>query len=124
MDRIILNVGGTRYETTLTTVRNIGPYFVNLCAPESPFRQQDGNEYFVDRDPDLFKYVLAYARTKRLDRIVHDVQGLLIEAEYFGFDDLITYVKKRSNTKIRNKRLCSALDRLVDVIPEIVRRNT
>jgi hypothetical protein len=83
-DDIILNVGGTIYETTLATLRNIGGrFFIEL---ENPFyKQSNGEIFFIDRDPALFAYILAYARTHRLNKIIEDVEGLLVEAEYYGY---------------------------------------
>lgn len=103
-DRIVLNVGGVRYETSIGTLRNIGSYFVNLCDPHSQFyRQPVDGAYFVDRDPEIFKYVLNFARSKHIPPEV-DYCGLLAEAEFFSYEDLIDYLSTHKDdhmTKIQ-----------------------
>lgn len=94
MDKIILNVGGKHYETTTTTLCSISDYFRNLCGPDSQYGKPSDGVYFIDRDPDLFRYVLMFARTSRLPPIVEDLEGLLVEAEYFDYERLVEYLKK------------------------------
>ena len=93
MAHIILNVGGRRFETSLTTLKTISTYFVNLCDPSSSFyvEPKDGI-FFIDREPNQFEHILTFARTNRLPPIVEDVEGLLVEAEYFDYEKLIRYL--------------------------------
>ncbi|KAG9304823.1 hypothetical protein G9A89_016853 [Geosiphon pyriformis] len=67
-ERIVLNVGGTKYETyrsTLTAYPHtfLGTMFQDrnraLCHP-------DGNEYFIDRDGQVFRYILQFYRTGKI----------------------------------------------------------
>lgn len=57
MSRVILNVGGTRFETTYSTLEK-SIYFKSLFKYET----DDLKEIFLDRDPGIFKHVLRYLR--------------------------------------------------------------
>ncbi|RIA91422.1 hypothetical protein C1645_767613 [Glomus cerebriforme] len=68
-DRIILNVGGIKYETfrsTLTAYPDtlLGTMFSN--RNKDMMHPTNGNEYFFDRDGYLFRYVLQYYRTGKV----------------------------------------------------------
>ncbi|CAG8591903.1 1487_t:CDS:2 [Ambispora leptoticha] len=71
LERIVLNVGGTKYETyrsTLTAYPEtlLGTMFQDrnkeLLHPNGP----NGNEYFIDRDGYAFRYILQYYRTGKI----------------------------------------------------------
>ena len=64
-DRIILNVGGRRFETYRETLQRrpntrLGQMFAMLSQPRS------AEEYFFDRNPRCFAAILDWYRTKRL----------------------------------------------------------
>jgi len=60
--KVTLNVGGTRFETLLDTCTKhgkntmLGAMFLSLNAKMKP-------EYFIDRDPELFRAILQWYRT-------------------------------------------------------------
>ncbi|XP_061185296.1 potassium voltage-gated channel protein Shaw-like [Saccostrea echinata] len=65
-ERVVFNVGGTRFETYRSTLHS---------QPNSPladdtflkrYYNEDRKEYFFDRDPDVFKAILNYLRTGEL----------------------------------------------------------
>ncbi|XP_039617842.1 potassium voltage-gated channel subfamily C member 2 isoform X2 [Polypterus senegalus] len=102
-ERIILNVGGTRHETYRNTLKTLpGTRLALLAAdPDSDFgvdQQQQvsgyieynpkNNEYFFDRHPGVFAYVLNYYRTGKL-HCPADVCGPLFEEElaFWGIDE-------------------------------------
>lgn len=95
---IRLNVGGTEFVTTRTT----------LCLPESLFDKmfnrnmqpgiQINDAYFLDRDPGLFIHILNYLRN--LERWICPsdaslLSGLVNEAEYFLLDGLLAKIRRR-----------------------------
>lgn len=53
-------------------------------------KPNDKGEYFFDRDPTHFRYILNYLRTSKiiLPESKRELQELLLEAEYFSVDDL------------------------------------
>ncbi|RIA90695.1 BTB/POZ protein, partial [Glomus cerebriforme] len=66
---IILNVGGIKYETrrsTLTAYPDtfLGTMFANRNL--SLLHPKNENEYFIDRDGNLFRYVMQYYRTGKI----------------------------------------------------------
>ena len=57
-----LNVGGREYVTSLSTLRRIeGSMLATMFASGIPSTTTDG-AYFLDRDGDLFGFVLSYLR--------------------------------------------------------------
>ncbi|KAM9328133.1 voltage-gated potassium channel KCNC2 isoform 2-T2 [Pholidichthys leucotaenia] len=103
-ERIVLNVGGTRHETYRTTLRTLpGTRLAVLASSASDadsvleklqqvpgFIEYDArtNEYFFDRHPGVFAYVLNYYRTGKL-HCPADVCGPLFEEElsFWGIDE-------------------------------------
>ncbi|KPP65485.1 hypothetical protein Z043_116097 [Scleropages formosus] len=102
-ERIVLNVGGTRHETYRTTLRTLPGTRLALLARETDtesvleqLQQVPGfieynprsNEYFFDRHPGVFAYVLNYYRTGKL-HCPADVCGPLFEEElsFWGIDE-------------------------------------
>jgi len=60
--RITLNVGGTRFETLVDTLTKHGRTTM-LGAMFLAFDNGVKDEYFIDRDPELFRYILNWYRT-------------------------------------------------------------
>jgi hypothetical protein len=61
--RLIINVGGTNFETFKSTLIK-SPYFKAMLSGH--FRD-DKEDIFIDRDPELFKHVLRYLRDPTYD---------------------------------------------------------
>ncbi|XP_061571177.1 LOW QUALITY PROTEIN: potassium voltage-gated channel subfamily C member 2-like [Cololabis saira] len=102
-ERIILNVGGTRHETYKSTLKTLPGTRLALLASDldidSVLEQLQQvpsfieynvrtNEYFFDRHPGVFAYVLNYYRTGKL-HCPADVCGPLFEEElcFWGIDE-------------------------------------
>ncbi|OCT87455.1 potassium voltage-gated channel subfamily C member 2 isoform X3 [Xenopus laevis] len=101
-ERIILNVGGTRHETYRSTLKTVPGTRLALLACDSQSDQgleqvpvlgsfnvpSRGNEFFFDRHPGVFAYVLNYYRTGKL-HCPADVCGPLFEEElaFWGIDE-------------------------------------
>ena len=78
---ITLNVGGKKFCTTRRTLQNVeGSFLARLTDAQSPFRKgvsvqydadsgMEAKEYFIDRDGNLFSYVLNYLRDGHLHAI-------------------------------------------------------
>ena len=113
-DRITINAGGRRFETSTTTLMGSGAgYFEALLgetgqklrgrkrarAPEVTGAVDDDNapgtprEMFIDRDPDVFADVLRYMRANRLPAAAaadaHRLEDLRTEAEFLCYDALV-----------------------------------
>jgi hypothetical protein len=112
-DRLTVNAGGRRFETSTTTLISCGAgYFDALLgetgqklrgrkrarAPEVTGAVDDDDapgaprEIFVDRSPDLFEDVLQFARANRLSAATRKdderLEDLKTEAEFFCCDRL------------------------------------
>lgn len=57
--RLIINVGGTRFETTLATIASKPDTMVEMLLKH----HVSGEELFIDRNPRLFEWVLYWYRT-------------------------------------------------------------
>ena len=65
--KIVINVGGVRHETYRSTLRTLpGTRLAGLTEPEAAARfdyDPGADEFFFDRHPGVFAYVLNYYRT-------------------------------------------------------------
>ncbi|XP_007901959.2 potassium voltage-gated channel subfamily C member 2 isoform X2 [Callorhinchus milii] len=94
-DRIVLNVGGTRHETYKLTLKTLPGTRLALLAESDGQSLADyddpdpgSRQYFFDRHPGVFAYVLNYYRTGKL-HCPADVCGPLFEEElaFWGIDE-------------------------------------
>lgn len=106
---IKLNVGGRTFHTSAQTLTWVPhTFFTALLSNNLPSEKDDNGAYFIDRDPDLFKIILKYLRTRkftyfesrnfseRLNR--KEILEVLHEAEFYGIIPLIEklYVLKNN----------------------------
>nr|XP_015823222.2 potassium voltage-gated channel subfamily C member 4 isoform X1 [Nothobranchius furzeri] len=94
-DKIIINVGGTRHETYKSTLRTLpGTRLAWLVESDSQgscdsdAEPPSCTEFFFDRHPGIFAYVLNYYRTGKL-HCPADACGPLFEEElaFWGIDE-------------------------------------
>lgn len=99
MDQIItLNVGGTLYTTTTSTLSaDNGSMLAKLVDPNiglahaaPALRDKDGN-LFIDRSGKLFDTVLNYLRNMECPApdTIHGCNELLLEAKFYNLDGLV-----------------------------------
>ncbi|UXI22609.1 TATA box-binding protein-associated factor RNA polymerase I subunit A-like [Sarcoptes scabiei] len=86
-NRIILNVGGIRFETYKTTLRKIPATRLSKLTDALANYDPVLNEYFFDRHPGVFAQILNYYRTGKL-HYPTNVCGPLFEEEleFWGLD--------------------------------------
>lgn len=92
-DKIIINVGGKRHETFLSTLQTIPDTRLAWLA-ENEFKCSDRNnqnktrEVFFDRHPEIFGLILNYYRTGKL-HAPRDMCGPLFEEEliFWGIEE-------------------------------------
>ena len=93
-DRIVVDVGGTRFATSASTLTSASDYFERLLSPR--WCAEPPEELFLDRDPEPFKILLTYMRTGLLE-LSKDNQSLarrvMVEAEFLGMQGFIDSVK-------------------------------
>ena len=91
-NRVLINVGGVRYETYKSTLKNLPDtrlsWLTETTAQNADFDTTTG-EYFFDRHPGVFNMVLNYYRTGKLHAPT-DVCGPLFEEElaFWGIDEM------------------------------------
>jgi potassium voltage-gated channel Shaw-related subfamily C member 1 len=85
--KIILNVGGTRFETCRSTLKKIPATRLSRLTEALANYDKILNEYFFDRHPGVFSQILNYYRTGKL-HYPDNVCGSLFEAEldFWGLD--------------------------------------
>jgi len=103
-----LNVGGTVFMTTKTTLsRDPKSFLCRICqsndAGESSGLGSEKDEtgaYLIDRDPKYFGPVLNFLRHGKLvmDKNIVE-EGVLEEAEFYNITDLIKLLKERIHSR-------------------------
>ncbi|CAG8610918.1 10487_t:CDS:2 [Acaulospora colombiana] len=88
-ERIILNIGGVKYETYRSTLTAYPETLLGTMFHERNnllLRPMNNNEFFFDRDPQVFRYIIQYYRTGKLvfpnDSAISR-QELLNEMDFF-----------------------------------------
>lgn len=102
-----LNVGGTFYTSTMTTLSKIpGSHLCRIMTGELPCPRDEKGSYFIDRDGQIFRYVLNYLRSDRLTIPFgfRDLKLLKDEADYYGLPDLAKQVDLAITSRRRNRR--------------------
>ncbi|XP_074640318.1 uncharacterized protein LOC141898366 [Tubulanus polymorphus] len=85
---VVFNIGGKRFETYESTLKKIaGSKLSQLRETDEEYRRELG-EYFFDRNPKLFGFVLDYHRSGQL-HIPASTCGPLVRAEldFWGIND-------------------------------------
>ena len=92
-----LNVGGREYITSTSTLQKVGDSMLARMIQSSiPSATQNG-AYFIDRDPDLFAYILEYLRdgAVELPSSSEPLRRLEREASFFMLPGLESLVRSR-----------------------------
>lgn len=98
--RVVINCGGTKFTTTKMTVERCA--YLAGQLDWSRWEDDPTNEYFLDRDPALFEQLLRLMRQMPLVAGLlprNDPSlfaALLAEADFLGFDALLTHVKAKT----------------------------
>lgn len=115
VNRVILNIGGTRFEAYVHTLKKIPATRLSRLSEQSPNFDPILNEYFFDRHPGVFPQILNYYRTGKL-HYPANVCGPLFEEEleFWGLDSnqvepccWMMYTKHRTT-----EETLAALDRI------------
>eukprot|EP01083_Nonionella_stella_P043676 117872_1 len=89
-----LNVGGTYFTTTSNTIEKEGYFPINLIDTGIGNNNYD---YFIDRDPTYFRFVLNYLRNGTnvvLPDKTWELRQLNVEAEYYQLSTLGGLIQK------------------------------
>lgn len=85
---IELNVGGTKFTTSLTTLLRYKSMLATMFSGRHDAAKDENGRYFIDRDPILFRYILDFMRSDILPP-TNLFLKVYEEAIYLSFDALI-----------------------------------
>jgi len=89
---ISLNVGGIFFVTSRETLQNTNSGFFHSLVTNSPSEQTD---FFIDRDPQTFRYILNYLRgVRHLPSDVDTLKDLLQESEFYLLPALSSSIRQ------------------------------
>jgi hypothetical protein len=97
-DRVKLNVGGTIFHTTRSTLAAGSCYFESRFSTDW-VQEEPEAELFLDRDPDVFRVLLSCMRSRHVVLPEHDqalATRVLLDAEFYGLDWLLAEVKLKA----------------------------
>eukprot|EP01117_Protostelium_nocturnum_P010062 TRINITY_DN3589_c0_g1_i1.p1 TRINITY_DN3589_c0_g1~~TRINITY_DN3589_c0_g1_i1.p1 ORF type:complete len:437 (+),score=161.15 TRINITY_DN3589_c0_g1_i1:130-1440(+) len=114
---IVLNVGGTLFNTTKSTLTMIpNSFFCKMLESDDFVGRDSEGSYFIDQSPQYFSAILSYLR---LGRVILDnkrnPEGILSLAKYFELWDLVEQLqvivdgKKREDHHLNRKEICQRL---------------
>jgi hypothetical protein len=96
---VMLNVGGVLYTTTRSTLlRPKNSLFTGLLSGKLGSLKDDQNRLFIDRNGEVFKWVLEWMRSssKALTLLSEkELEMLRIEADFYCLDILVIDIKSR-----------------------------
>lgn len=70
--KVVINVGGRKFVTYKNTLKRFPHTLLGCDELVSRYYDVDKGEYFIDRDPHLFRYILNYYRCGKLHRSLED----------------------------------------------------
>ena len=94
--KVVLDVGGTKFVSSQTTLESASDYFRALLAR---WDESAEGPIFIDADADAFQVLLSYMRTGTLMLPEQDealCARALLHAEYLGMEALLREVKSRA----------------------------
>ncbi|XP_052781095.1 potassium voltage-gated channel protein Shal-like isoform X3 [Mya arenaria] len=108
-DKLCINVSGRRFETWQNTLDKYPDTLLGSNEKDF-FYDEKFNEYFFDRDPDIFRHILNYYRTGKLHYPKHEcISSYDEELAFFGImPDLIgdcCYEDYRDRKRENSERL-------------------
>ena len=88
-DRVVLDVGGRKFVTSVVTLESNSTYFHSLF---SRHWVEHNDDCFVDQNSDAFAVILDYMREHFIDIEAINTK-VLLQIEYLGVESLLTAVK-------------------------------
>merc|ERR1712176_1412410 len=111
-NRIIINVGGSMYETTLNTLSTDQNSMLSaMFSGRFKIERDENGSIFIDRDPTHFRHVLNFLRDG-IDYLKHGgllqqsdvvLMELLQEAKYYSIRPLVDYIQLQQTRKNKKK---------------------
>ncbi|XP_045159630.1 potassium voltage-gated channel protein Shaw-like [Mercenaria mercenaria] len=115
-DRIVLNVGGVRHETHLTTLRKIEHTRLSRLAEQHEFSDSQKEVYFFDRHPAVFNSIIDFYRSGEL-HVPLEVCGAVVKRELDYWQITENHIKsccwRNYRSYIENKRILDSFNRSI-----------
>jgi hypothetical protein len=117
-ERVKLNVGGRHFQTTMETLTKHSEetitYFKALLSRQWQLEKDPKDEsIFIDRDGDLFEYILQYLRSGNIPIDLDDNllrRDLIVEAQFYKLDTLVNLLNSPSTKKEGIPQVTSSSD--------------
>ena len=93
---IVLNVGGSKYATSVSTLQNHKNTFFGGLIFSLDQTSNTEKEIFIDRDGTHFKYILNWLRGSKVlphDKLV--IEELIVETDFYCLTDMKTDLTQR-----------------------------
>lgn len=93
-----LNVGGTKYITTKSTLRKYPQSMLGtMFMGNVPLSTDKDGYYFIDRCGHIFEYILQFIRCGKLvlPEDFKELELLRLEADFYQIEDLISAIEYR-----------------------------
>lgn len=103
-----VNVGGYVYTTSLSTLLRFPESMVGcMFSGRLTIAKDTRGNYFIDRDGELFRYVLNFMRTSQLclPESFEDFEQLSIEADFYQITSLIDALEACKRKRQKNPKL-------------------
>ena len=91
-----LNVGGTKYVTSKSTLRKYPQSMLGVMFTENvPLSTDEDGYYFIDRCGHIFQYILQFLRCGKLvlPKQFNEFDLLQTEADFYQIEDLISAIE-------------------------------
>lgn len=97
-----LNVGGKRYETTITTLNYETDSFLSKLVVNHKQTIDEGKEIFIDRNGNYFEHILEYLRDPQTWVLSNNIDKNIIKTEvnFYGLTNLLTILNTNSKYDI------------------------
>jgi len=111
-NRVSINVGGNRFQTTLNTLAADQSSMLSaMFSGRFKLEQDDNGSIFIDRDPTHFRHILNFLRDG-IEYLKHGgllqqpeaiVNELLQEAKYYNIRPLVDYIQLQQTRKNKKR---------------------
>jgi hypothetical protein len=114
-NKILLNVGGHRFETSLQTLTSVpATYFASLFSGRYELDLDAEGTYSIDRDGSHFRHILNFLRDAGSFELSSDMtegqrRELVVELQFYGLiDHMIPYYAQEQEGQALLRRACLA----------------
>ncbi|CAG8502614.1 10289_t:CDS:2 [Ambispora leptoticha] len=123
-ERIVLNVGGIKYETFKSTLISQPNTLLGRLFKENSIKPSKENEYFFDRNGRAFHYVLEYYRTgsihiprENAKEYITGGKGAPLSSDILAEFDYFEIIPK--DLSLQNRALAIRVDELIQMFKDI-----